>query len=55
VAQGISVRGTFNARAVQGLASDSGAAERTARATEQTAKHTRQLADAARSGGLTFA
>lgn len=55
VAQGISVRGTFNARAVQGLASDSGAAERTARATEQTAKNTRQLADAARGGGLTFA
>jgi hypothetical protein len=55
VAQGISVRGTFNARAVQGLASDSGAAERTARATEQTAKHIRQLADAARGGGLTFA
>jgi len=55
VAEGISVRGTFNARAVQGLASDTGAAERTARATEQTARNTRDLTDAARSGGLTFA
>lgn len=55
VAEGIAVRGTFNARAVQGLASDDAVAERTARATEQTAKHTRQLADAAKSGGLTFA
>lgn len=55
LASGISVRGTFNARAVQGLAADSGAVERTARATEQTAKNTKQLADAARIGGLTFA
>jgi len=55
VAEGISVRGTFNASAVQGLASDDAVAERTAKATEQTAKHTRQLADAAKSGGLTFA
>lgn len=54
LARGISVRGTFNARAAQGLASDSGAAERTAKATEQTAKHTRQLLDAARNGGLAF-
>ena len=54
LAKGISVRGTFNARATQGLAADSGAAERTAKATEQTAKHTKRLADAAQTGGLTF-
>lgn len=55
LARGPSARGTFNARAVQGLASDDAVAERTAKATEQTARHTRQLADAAKSGGLTFA
>lgn len=55
LSRGPSARGTFNARAVQGLASEGSVAERTAKATEQTAKHTRQLADAARSGGLTFA
>ncbi|HMN39629.1 MAG TPA: hypothetical protein PKE29_02215 [Phycisphaerales bacterium] len=55
IGKGISVRGTFNARAAQGLESDGGAAERTARATEQTAKHTKRLAEAAQSGGLTFA
>jgi hypothetical protein len=55
IAKGISVRGTFNALATQGLESDGGAAERTARATEQTAKHTKRLVDAAQSGGLTFA
>ena len=55
LARGPSARGTFNARAVQGLATEGTAAERTAKATEQTARHTRQLADAAKSGGLTFA
>ncbi|MCC6427320.1 MAG: hypothetical protein IT435_10930 [Phycisphaerales bacterium] len=55
IGKGISVRGTFNALAAQGLESDGGAAERTAKATEQTAKHTKRLADAAQSGGLTFA
>ncbi|MEX2218846.1 MAG: hypothetical protein WD749_08805 [Phycisphaerales bacterium] len=55
IGKGISVRGTFNSRAAQGLASDSGTAERTAKATEQTAKHTKRLADAAQNGGLTFA
>jgi len=55
IGKGISVRGTFNARAAQGLESDGGAAERTARATEQTARHTKRLADAAQSGGLSFA
>jgi polyhydroxyalkanoate synthesis regulator phasin len=53
--EGISVRGTFSAAAVAGLASSGNAAERTARATEQTAKNTKRLVDAAQSGGLTFA
>ncbi len=55
LAKGISVRGTFNAAGVVGLAAGNDTAERTARATEQTAKHTKRLADAAQSGGLTFA
>lgn len=54
LAKGISVRGTFNAKATQGLAAGSDTAERTARATEQTARHTKRLADAAGTGGLTF-
>jgi len=54
IAARISVRGTFNALAVQGLAGSADAAERTAGATEQTAKNTKRLADAARTGGLTF-
>lgn len=54
IAARISVRGTFNALAVQGLAGSADAAERTASATEQTAKNTKRLADAARIGGLTF-
>jgi hypothetical protein len=54
LAKGISVRGTFNAKASQGLAAGSDAAERTARATEQTARHTKRLADAVGTGGLTF-
>lgn len=48
-------RGTFNAAATQGLASGSAVAERTARASEQTARNTRRLVDAAETGGLTFA
>jgi hypothetical protein len=55
IGKGISVRGTFNALAAQGLEAGDNAAERTAKATEQTAKHTKRLADAAQSGGLTFA
>ena len=55
VAQGITVRGTFSAAAVAGLASSGTAAERTAKASEQTARNTKQLADAARNGGLAFA
>ncbi|MBW7905433.1 MAG: hypothetical protein LC135_02960 [Phycisphaerae bacterium] len=54
VAKKISVTGTFNALAAQGLGAGD-AEERTARATEQTAKHTKRLADAAVTGGLTFA
>jgi hypothetical protein len=55
LAKGISVRGTFNAAGAQGLAAGNDAAERTAKATEQTARHTKRLADAVQSGGLTFA
>jgi hypothetical protein len=50
----ISVTGTFNAVAAAGLAAGDDAAERTARATEQTAKHTKRLAEAAAAGGLRF-
>jgi len=53
--EGITVRGTFSAAAVAGLASSGSAAERTARASEQTAKNTKRLVDAAQSGGLAFA
>jgi len=51
----LSVRGTFNALAVQGLIAGDDAADRTAKATEQTAKNTRRLVDSALTGGLTFA
>jgi len=50
----IGVRGTFNAAAIRGLAA-SDAADRTAKATEETAKHTKKLVQAATTGGLTFA
>lgn len=53
IARKLEVRGTFSAAAVQGLAA-SGAADRTAKATEQTAKNTKRLLDAARGGGLVF-
>ena len=49
------VRGTFNALAVQGLAGASGAANRTAAATEQTARNTKRLNDTIRTSGLAFA
>ncbi|MEO1510911.1 MAG: hypothetical protein AAFU70_02460 [Planctomycetota bacterium] len=55
IERGVAVRGTFNALAVQSLAAGDDSAERTAKATEQTAKNTRRLADSAQSGGLTFA
>ncbi len=50
----VGVKGTFNAAAVRGLAAGD-AADRTARATEETAKHTKKLVQAAQTGGLTFA
>jgi TP901 family phage tail tape measure protein len=54
IADKITVTGTFNPVAVQGLAAAGDADERTAQATEQTAKHTKRLVDAATTGGLTF-
>lgn len=53
-AEKIGVRGTFNAAAIQGLAAGD-AADRTAKATEETAKNTKKLLQAAQTGGLTFA
>jgi len=50
----VDVQGTFNALAIRGL-SASTLAERTARATEQTATNTRRLLERARDGGLAFA
>ncbi|MGV6815314.1 MAG: hypothetical protein ACWA5W_09965, partial [Phycisphaerales bacterium] len=52
---GVITRGTFNALAVQSLTGSDPTAERTAKASEQTAKNTKQIADAANTGGLTFA
>lgn len=54
LARQISVRGTFNPLAAFGLGASS-PVERTARAAEETAKNTKRLADAAVTGGLTFA
>jgi hypothetical protein len=51
----VTVRGTFNAAAAQGLLGSTDAQERTADASEQTARNTKRLVDAARTGGLTFA
>jgi len=50
----IETRGTFSAAAVRGLGVGSNAAERTASATEQTAKNTKRLVDAGRTGGMAF-
>jgi TP901 family phage tail tape measure protein len=55
IARGVTVRGTFNAAAAQGLLGSTDAQERTADASEQTARNTKRLVDAARTGGLTFA
>jgi len=55
IARRVEARGTFNALAAQGLASGTDAIDRTARASEQTARNTRRLVESARSGGLTFA
>lgn len=54
LARGITVRGTFSAAAVQGLGSSADAAARTASATEQTAKNTKRLVDASRTGTQAF-
>ncbi len=54
IARKISVTGTFNPAAIAGLGGGN-AAERTARASEQVAKNTKRLVDAAITGGLTFA
>ncbi len=53
LASRVSVRGTFDASAVRGLAAGDDSAERTARATEQTARHTKRLVEAS-SKGLAF-
>lgn len=50
----VEVRGTFNAQALWGMASNGGAAERTATATEQTAKYVRRIADSTPSKALAF-
>jgi len=50
----ITVTGTFSAAAVAGLGAGN-AAERTAKASEETAKNTRRLVSEAKAGGLTFA
>lgn len=55
VARRIEARGTFNALAAQGLASGNDAIDRTARASEQTARNTRRLVEESQRGGLTFA
>lgn len=49
----VSVKGTFNAFGARGLASQ-GPAERTAKATEETAKNTKRLLQEAQHGGLAF-
>ena len=50
----VGVRGTFNAAAIQGLAAGN-AADRTATATEETARNTKRLVQSAQSGALAFA
>ena len=48
------MRGTFNASSILGLQSGN-AADRTAKASEETAKNTKKLLGEAKLGGLTFA
>ncbi|MBL0920931.1 MAG: phage tail tape measure protein [Phycisphaerales bacterium] len=50
----VSVSGTFSAAGAQGLAAGSSAVERTAKATEETARYVRRMAERAQAGGLTF-
>lgn len=54
MARSIQVRGTFNAAAVQGLASTSDTAQRTASATEQTARSAKRIERQVNTGTLTF-
>lgn len=49
----VSVKGTFNALGARGLGSE-GPAERTAKATEETAKNTKKILQEAQHGGLVF-
>jgi hypothetical protein len=53
-AEKIGASGTFNAASILGLSAGN-AADRTATATEETAKNTKKLIQAAQTGGLTFA
>jgi len=55
IGKGISVTGTFSSAAVSGLGTGGDAAERTASATEQTARNTKRLLDASVDNGLRFA
>jgi hypothetical protein len=55
IGKGISVTGTFSAAAVSGLGTGGDAAERTASATEQTARNTKRLLDASVDNGMRFA
>jgi hypothetical protein len=50
----IEVQGTFSAQAVAGMGAGS-SMDRTAKATEETAKNTKKLLDEAQNGGLVFA
>jgi hypothetical protein len=54
-AERIGVRGTFNAAAIQGLMTDSGVAERTAKATEDTARNTKRIERAISDNAIAFA
>ena len=53
VQRSISVQGIFSPAALLSL-QGTGTAERTARATEDTARNTKKLVDTAKTGGLTF-
>jgi len=55
IMRSVETRGTFNALAAQGLASGADAADRTAKATEQTAINTLRIRQALNAGGATFA
>ncbi|TVQ33877.1 MAG: phage tail tape measure protein [Phycisphaeraceae bacterium] len=56
IARRVEVRGTFNPALIQRLlgAGGTGPADRTAKASEETARNTRRLLESAQQGGLTF-